>query len=100
MSPLDPNNVPGALVPLLPIAAKWGIGDDLERAEAVQNASRAELEELVRSIDCINDKDLYGWLEGSESYSERPTREYLAITCLTMAIDLAKSKLRRLKSNS
>lgn len=96
MTPLDPKNVPEALVPLLPIANKWGIGDDFEREEAIQNASKDDLQELVSSIDAIADEDLFGWLEGPESYSVKPTREYAAITCLTMAIDSAKIKLRRL----
>lgn len=96
MSALDPKNVPEALVPLLPMASKWGIGDDFEREEAIQNASKEDLQELVRSIDAIGDEDLFGWLEGPESYSVKPTREYVAITCLTMAIDSAKIKLRRL----
>ena|SRR6185503_6824608 len=91
---LDPANVPAALLPILPVAAKWGIGDDYEREAAVRNSSREELEVLVHSIDNIADSDLYGWLEGPESFNPNPTPEYLAITCLTMAIDSAKVKLR------
>ena len=81
--PLNPRNVPPGLVPLLPMAEKWGIGDDFEREAAVSNASRRELESLVRSIDNISDADLYGWLSGPESLNPNPSQEYLAITCLT-----------------
>lgn len=80
---------------LLPMAEKWGIGDDYEREAAVANASRQELETLVHCVDGVNDDDLYGWLAGPESYNPNPTPEYLAITCLTMAIDSAKLKLRK-----
>ena len=93
---LNPNNVSAALIPLLPLAEKWGIGDDFERENAIRNASREELEALVHSIDDVSDDDLFGWLSGPESYSSNPTPEYLAFSCLTMAIDSAKVKLKKL----
>jgi len=78
------------------MAEKWGIGDDFEREAAISNASRQELELLVHSIDTVNDADLYGWLSGAESFSSSPSDEYLAVTALTMAIDSAKLKLRKM----
>jgi hypothetical protein len=93
---LSAKNVPAALVPLLPMAEKWGIGDDFEREEALAKASREELEEVVHSIDEISDDDLFGWLSGEESFNPKPSEEYLAITCLTMAIDSAKMKLQKM----
>lgn len=95
MPQLDANNVPDALVSLVPMAEKWGIGDDFDREAVVSHASREELEALVHCIDDVSDDDLYGWLSGPESFSPNPSQEYLAITCLTMAIDSAKSKLRK-----
>ena len=92
--PLNPDNVPSVLVPLLPMAEKWGIGDDLVREASVSKASRQELESLLHCIDDISDADLYGWLSGPESFNRNPSQEYLAITCLTMAIDSAKLKLQ------
>jgi hypothetical protein len=92
---LNPSNVPAPLVALLPMAEKWGVGDDFEREEALNKASREELEELVHSIDAITDEDLFDWLSGNESFNANPSAEYLAITNLTMAIDSAKLKLRR-----
>lgn len=89
--------MPSTLVPLLPFAEQWGIGDDFERELAVSNASRAELEVLVRCIDRVFDEDLYGWLAGEESYNTNPSAEYLALTCLTMAIDSAKLKLAKMR---
>src|SRR3989442_8647881 len=93
--PLNSHNIPSALVPLLPMAEKWGIGDDFEREAAISSASRQELESLVHCIDEIEDADLYGWLSGPESFNSSPSSEYLAITALTMAIDSAKLKLRK-----
>jgi len=78
------------------MAEKWGIGDDFEREAVISNASKAELEALAHCIDEISDADLYGWLSGPDSFNENPSPEYLAFTCLTMAIDSAKLKLRRL----
>lgn len=95
MPTLDPDRLPEALAPLIPMAEKWGIGDDVERDEMVKNASNAELDELVHCIDPITDDDLYGWLSGPESFNPEPTDEYLAITCLTMAIDSAKMRLHK-----
>jgi hypothetical protein len=97
---LDPTKVPAPLRPLLPVAEKWGIGDDFEREAAVDAASPQELEALVHSIDAITDDDLYGWLAGPESYNPQPTQEYIALTCLTMAIDAAMVRLKSLRGSS
>jgi hypothetical protein len=96
MAKLNLVNVPPPLTPLLRVAEKWGIGDDFEREAAVRAASREELQALVHSIDGVSDEDLFGWLSGPESKSPNPSEEYLAITCLTMAIDSAKLRLQRL----
>ncbi len=94
--PLNPKNIPSRLIALIPLAEKWGVGDDFEREAAISNASRQELESLLHSIDNIPDEDLYGWLAGPESFSQKPSAEYLALTCLTMAIDSARAKLKRM----
>jgi hypothetical protein len=92
---LNQENVPKPLRPLLPIAERWGIGDDFDREAAVAKASRSELESLVRCIDGISDDDLFGWLSGAQAMNPSPSAEYVAITCLVMAIDSAKLKLKR-----
>ena len=94
MPKLDTSKVPETLVPLLPMAEKWGISDDYEREEAISQASSDELLTLVHCIDDISDQELFGWLGGPESHSAEPSAVYLAITCLTMAIDSAKAKLK------
>lgn len=93
--PLDPKRVPPALTSILPWAEKWGVGDDFEREALIKRSSREELESLVHSIDDVSDEDLFGWLAGAESHSMNPSQEYMAITCLTMAIDSAKARLRK-----
>ena len=89
---LSPTNVPAGVEVLLPIAARWGISDDVLRAEQVDAANRSELKALVEAVDSVDDDALYGWLEGPESQSAAPSAEYLAVTCLTMAADLARLK--------
>jgi hypothetical protein len=95
---LDPSKVPQPLAPLLPLAEKWGIGDDIDREAAVSAASLQELESLVRSVDDIRDEDLYGWLTGPEADNPAPSEEYVTITCLTMAADSARLELARLRA--
>lgn len=87
---LNEENVPPRLVHLMPMAEKWGIGDDFDRERAINSASSEELRELIRCIDGVSDQELYGWLSGPEASSENPSNEYLAFTCLTMAIESAK----------
>jgi hypothetical protein len=92
---LDPRRVPLALLPLLPFAEKWGIGDDFGREAAVDAASLSELEALVHCIDDISDEDFYGWLAGPAGKDPNPSDEYVALACLGMARESAKLELRR-----
>jgi hypothetical protein len=87
--------IPETVRPLLPLAETWGLGDDFERAAMVDQASVDELTAMVGAVDAVPDDDLYGWLAGPESHSPRPSPEYIAITCLTMAADEARLRLRR-----
>ena len=91
---LDPNNVPDGIAAFLPLAAKWGIGDDVYRVDAVWHASDAELLDLINTFDALDDSQLWDWLAGPEANNPNPTAEYLAITCLTMAIETAESVLK------
>jgi hypothetical protein len=83
---LDPGRVPPALRHLIPLAERWGIGDDLLRRRAVEQAPTEELEELQRVVEEHNDQ-FDAWLAGSESYSPTPSVEYLAFTHMRMAAD-------------
>ena len=93
---LDPARVPACARPLLGAARRWGISDDGYRSSAVENASQDELRSLVHSIDDMSKADfdaLNTWLVGPEAESVNPTDEYIAITCLTMATDEARSRI-------
>ena len=92
---LDPGKVPEEFVELIPLAEKWGIGDDGERETAIKRATRKELTELATCLDRVESDALFGWLAGPESYSARPSEEYLAFTCFTIAVDSAKLRLRQ-----
>ena len=92
---LDPLRVPTQIAPLLGVAERWGIVDDFERELALRSASKAELQTLVTCLDTIDKDTLSDWLCGSESYATKPSDEYIAITCLTMAIESAKLRVRK-----
>ena len=95
LADLRPDAVPPECRPLLRTALRWGINDDGYRSQAVEQADRASLIDLVASVDTVPENSLYGWLAGPESRSPAPSREYVAITCLTMAADEARQLLRR-----
>lgn len=82
---LDARRVPPALGELLPLARRWGIGDDGYRSAAVEAATPAERTEIVAAVDRL-DAALDEWLVGPAA-DDSPTREYVALTCLTMAYD-------------
>jgi hypothetical protein len=88
--------IPDSVRALMPLAGIWGVGDDIERSLLVEPASADQLRDLVAAVDAIPDDDLYGWLAGPESRSPAPSREYVAITCLTMAADQARVRLGQL----
>jgi hypothetical protein len=45
-APLDTDKVPADLRDLVPLAQRWGIGDDVARSERIQKATVAERSEL------------------------------------------------------
>ncbi len=84
--------IPDTVARLLPYAEEWGIGDDYDREMKVSKASDSQLLDLVGCIMTIDRHSLFAWLEGPESYDPNPSEEYVAFTCLTMAIEAAKIK--------
>jgi hypothetical protein len=92
---LDPTKVPPSCAPLLPLAEVWGVEDDYERYQLVDRASPEELRALVEAVNGAPDTDLYGWLAGPSARDPNPSDEYVAVTCLTMAADHARLRLRR-----
>jgi hypothetical protein len=53
----------------MPLADVLGVGDDIERSVMVERASADELRDMVAAVDA------------------HPSREYIALTCLTKAAD-------------
>jgi len=96
--PLKPNSVPEEFRYLLPLAERWGIGDDFDREHAVGVASSEDLSELVSVIRDMPTDALFDWLAGPESQNPRPSEEYLALTCMTMAYHSARVKLKNRQS--
>lgn len=91
MVSLDPSHVPLSLHWVIPLAEKWGLSDDVARAERVDQARTDELRELLELFDTVDADTLYGWLAGAQSYSLSPTDEYVAFSALTMAADYARA---------
>lgn len=90
---LRPEAVPPEFRYLVPAAGEWGIGDDGLRDEKVKGADEESLRRLLALVDEAPD-ELWSWLVGPDADSEWPSAEYIALTCLTMAADLARLRLR------
>lgn len=60
----------------------------------IEEARRDELQALVDAVMAMPDDSMFDWLGGPESYSQNPTVEYVAFTCLTMAYDSARVMLK------
>jgi hypothetical protein len=59
---LDADKVPPDLLDLVPLAQRWGIGDDVLRSERVQKATDAERSEL-RAAFAPRQVRITAWLD-------------------------------------
>ena len=59
---LESENIPENLRHLAPLAEKWGIGDDVERAELIERASPTDKEALIRAIT-PHQSEITAWLD-------------------------------------
>jgi hypothetical protein len=59
---LDPQQVPADLTHLVPLAERWGIGDDVERNARVDRATPADREELRAALQ-PHQARITGWLD-------------------------------------
>ncbi|MEU8004309.1 hypothetical protein AB0B66_24405 [Catellatospora sp. NPDC049111] len=84
----DPMRVPENVRHLVPLAERWSVPEDGERADLLKAGSDAQLRELVDAVTTSVD-DLDRWLCGDEALSPEPSDEYVAFSCLSMAADLA-----------
>lgn len=83
---LDPSAVPPALRHLIPLAERFGIEDDLIRADVVAKTPAAELAAMQTVVNQHNDA-FDEWLAGPAASGPRFSPEYCAFTCLRMAAD-------------
>lgn len=63
---LDPARVPADLRILIPLAEKWGIGDDIIRNDLIDKSSDAEKQELHDAL-YVSDERVTEWLTSSPS---------------------------------
>ena len=81
---LNVTNVPEDLRHLVPLAERWGIGDDVDRNAAVDRATPAEREELERAI-APSDARITAWLD---SFRQQPmTDEAAAFMYMQLALE-------------
>ena len=62
---LDPQQVPAKLRPLVPLAERWGIRDDIDRKDKVERVTAAERKELETALDA-HATEITAWLDSFE----------------------------------
>ena len=61
----------------------------------VERASLEDLRRTVEEVDTAEHLGRYEWLSGEASYADAPGAEYVALTCLTMAVDSGRLRLQQ-----
>jgi hypothetical protein len=79
---------------MLEQARRWGIPDDGYRDDAIYAADPADLESVIHAVDEVSEAELVHWLCGPEAATV-PSSEYVAVSALMMAADLARIRLAR-----
>jgi hypothetical protein len=80
---LDPIQVPESLRDLLPLARKWGIGDDIIRYDMQGKVSKEDKEEFHRLYN-HRGREVNEWLS---TYNGRMTKEAAAFMFMSLAYD-------------
>jgi hypothetical protein len=83
---LDPSRVPVSLRPLIPLAERWGIADDVIRDDVFRQAIASDLQHLVAVLR-EHDDALDEWLAGPEASVAPPSPEYVAFSAMRMGAD-------------
>lgn len=96
---MDIKLIPQKLRHLIPLVEKWGVEDDGYRDEAVFNAKKNELEDLVNSISEEDAIILDTWFCNPLELKE-PSNEYIKFSVFFMAFEYAKSILKNRKTES
>jgi hypothetical protein len=84
---LDTNVVPPDLRHLIPLAERWGIGDDVDRNAAVDRATPAERAELEGAVAPVHAR-ITAWLD---SFGQQPMPDAAAAF---MYMQLALEEMR------
>lgn len=84
-SELSAANLPEHLRGLLPLAKKWGIGDDVERTEALKRASGEEIQALRGAVK-THGAAITHWLDSFGSGAVMPD-EAAAFMYMQLAVE-------------
>lgn len=82
---LRPENVPEDLRSLLPLAERWGIGDDLDRNAVIRSSTAAERQELREAV-ARKGQAITAWLDSFESGADM-TPEAAAYMYMQLAVE-------------
>lgn len=80
---LDAAHVPADLRDLVPLAEKWGIGDDVERGHFQKKATQAEKQALGKALKGRN-KRITQWLD---SQKDPMSAEAVAFMYMQLGLD-------------
>jgi hypothetical protein len=92
MAKVNAKKIPAELQPFIPYAEKYGETDIDVRERLVENAAIEELHQLAATWEvCIG--PISDWLAQPEVRAKPTSDEYLAFTCLILAVDAARWRL-------
>jgi hypothetical protein len=81
---IDATNVPDDLRPLIPLAARWGIGDDVDRSEYIGLTTPDEREALKMAVAPLQAR-ITAWLD---SFGTNPmSDEAAAFMYMQLAVE-------------
>ena len=93
---MNTSIIPSELHYLIEMVKKWGLSDDGYRDELLFNATRVELEEIIKSLPDEKLEILNHWLVGfAEDKIISMTDEYVTFTCYLMAYDMARVIIKK-----
>lgn len=78
-------NVPAELRDLAPLAKRWGIGDDVQRAEALEHASVEERQALRQTVE-EHGAEITRWLDSFGPGAKMP-EEAAAFMYMQLAVE-------------
>lgn len=84
-SRLEAARVPEGLRDLVPLAEKWGIGDDVDRGEALSRSTAGERAELREAVN-THGAEITAWLDSFPSGAAMPD-EAAAFMFLQLAVE-------------